>query len=592
MANDLLDGFTSLSGGMNSLVDPSLLNNTQYSRGVNIVVRDGVPTTRPGFSQIVELAAGEYQGAKVWQLNSGHYLVYVSSGSVRVYDYAAQTETNLGVLMSLTATCYFEQVDRWMVIQDNVSRPVVLQRSDAGVFSVYGRNPPEVCLVVGSTMIYAHGRIHYVPKYVPQISPSVPPYDVLPTDSAEPGGMVFVSSDVRDSLDPEWVFRMSEHRVTNEGGALALPEELGFITAMSALRGSQTGTGVGEVVVFAREGVCAFDLSYPRTQWKDVNLSRMQFRGAGTFSPRSLTTANNDLLYVDTDAWVRRYQYDTLTLNGGDGNLSNLPISTCMGYYATSDDRLYLPAVSGAFAGNRYFWTLHGTTGNLFQGLGVLDAAHLAPLTAQGSTVFDGVWTGFNVLQIFTGRIDGANRLQAIVRAGTNRNILLMHDPTTIVDPRSTSIESILVTRSYEFGDPTKSVIKELRTVKVRLSQVKTPVTLEVLYRVKGYPVWTSMGVRTINMPGGGPQYRRTVKFAVDLDAIGCDPTSQKFVNVGTEFQVALKWSGYCRIENCLLTAALRVDVPEEICSDENTWDAVLPTDEGLDDFSYQVDLT
>ena len=587
-----VDGMLDFSGGLNSGADPSLIARNQFARAVNLTVRDGLPQTRAGFTQVAEMLSGGFQGASTWQLNDGDRIVYVVAGHVRVYNVNTQVDIDLGSCFDATLRCYFGQVDRWFVIQDGISRPVVLQ-AVSGVVSIYGRDEPLVCLVPGTIMQYTHGRLHYVPTLVPTLSPSTPPYDVVPISSSQSGLMTIVSSDIRDSLNPEYVFRMSEHRVLAEGGAYSLPEELGLITGLVALRGAATGTGVGELVVFAREGVASFDFSFPRSQWQSVNVGRILFRGAGTISPFTILPLANDLLYLDSTDQVRRCMYDSALLNGYNGNLANTPLSYEMSAYSGLSTYAMLAKASAAVCDNRYLWTLYGAESTEFRGLGVLDAAHNFTLQRTATPVFDGVWTGFRFQQVLSARVGGVNRMFAIVKGVTTRNYLYVQDPTAVYDKGDIPIESIVVTRVLPFvsqnGADDLINLKELTSVELWVSQVKTNVSLTVLYRPQGYPTWQTLGTRVINMGGGGPQYRRKLKISVDLSEVPCDAISGKLLNVAGAFQFALKWTGHCRIARFRVNGLLHTEEPVDICETDNPTNTVLDVDEGLGEWDYEV---
>src|SRR3990167_8646809 len=137
MNTQTVDGMLDFSGGLNSGADPSLIARTQYARGVNITVRDGLPQTRNGFVQVLELPIGNFQGAFVWQLADGDRLVSVVQGHVWVYTIATQISIDLGSCFDANLPVYFAQADRWAVVQDGTSRPVVLQ-AVSGVVSIYG----------------------------------------------------------------------------------------------------------------------------------------------------------------------------------------------------------------------------------------------------------------------------------------------------------------------------------------------------------------------------------------------------------------------------------------------------------------------
>jgi len=312
---------------MNSGLNPLSLKATEFARGNNVSVRNGFVETRGGYVQEFDLTSfgAGFRGAEILRLNGGDWFVAVIGTAVIFYSFDLGTSYSFGgVFPAGTGWCYFEQADRWIVIQSGVDRPAVYEINALNVPFLYGRNPNAVSLVKATVMQYLHGRLFMVPVNVPSLNPdsTALPYAIPDDDlAAGPGRVTFCAADVRDNLNPEYLFLMSEHRIVAQGGVLTLPAESGFIEGMAELRGAATGTGVGPLIVFGREVVNAFDVAIPRPQWFSTNIGQVLFRGAGTKSSRGIVPVNDDLVYLDTEGQVRFMRYDKSQLAGSGGVL-------------------------------------------------------------------------------------------------------------------------------------------------------------------------------------------------------------------------------------------------------------------------------
>lgn len=599
------DAFDIQTAGMQSHLDSAIIPKQAFAKGINVSVRGGLAKTRGGFSQEAVLGAGVFQGAGVWSLNDADRLVYILDGYLHVYNIdtgleEADSEFNplfvpvpvtppylhsSGQRMSTATTRYFfTQVDRYMVVQDGVNTPIVLEISGVVGYVAYVTHN----YVAGFVGAYAHGRYHYSPILLPLLAPAVTAdpasYDLTPTLATVTGRPYFVSSDVLDTLNPEYVRRMAEHRVAATGGALALPQELGFITAMSTIRGASTGTGVGELLVFARNGVSAFDVSISRSQWHTSAISKVLFAGAGTNSPFSPRPVNDDVAYLDRLGQLRLLRYDKTRLAGSGGSLSNTPMSSELKYFHDLEDVTKLPYAYLTSADNRITWTMVGETGPSFKALASLD---LALSFAMSGTLtppaYDGVWTGFHFYHVFS-----VNDILYTIVSREGSVLLLSHDDTTTYDLTTTPVQATLVTRQMNFEDPVN--LKTLMFAELWIGDIQTDTTIEVFYRPQGYTVWTSMGSKSINVPAGGaPQFRRKLKFGVDTATAVCNPIDDKVLWDSAEFQFAIRWTGYCTIDGFRAVAEAHPEMDPDVCATDNPDNDVVPLSEGLEDFDYWV---
>lgn len=615
------DGFGPMTKGMHSGLDPLLLDsNGQYAYGVNVTTRGGFVKTRPAFEDLGVVCPSGYQGAGVFRLDESEHLAVVSNGTLYIRNGETGAITSIPGYLQATGQVFLVQAYRWLIVQDGISRPLVVQES-GGVFTRVARDAelepdadePLICLVPGTVGLYAHGRYHYVPAIVPAPLPKLledgleytnadeVPIPVADTPDGEydgdkeSGKACFVSSDVMDPLDPFAMFRMTEHRSLDEGGAYALPAELGFIHGMGAMRGAATGTGIGSLYVFGSRGVSAFEVSSPRSSinaeksWKDIAFSQVAFYGAGTYSPLSVLNITDDIWYVDTTKNLRSVTYDRSQLSS-DGYAAPAMYNVSKSFEArrwvdlTPDS--YRAWISAANADNRLHWSLCDGAA-----VGSLDFAQVYTATpSEIPPLHEGIWTGFDFKQVLSS--NGA--LHAIVGASDGLHILRLSD-TEIYDPKNTPIESFIVTKyyagmyneMYHLHEP-----KKLAYVDMLVAGISCPTELKVYFRPIHYPTWTLLGTKEFNVLAGSPaQVRTRVKFSVNPATVtGCNEITKETLYVGHAFQFRLVWTGRMQIDRFTVAAPILDEAPRAQCQDDNPELLSYP-DEEFHDFDYEVEL-
>jgi len=613
------DGFSAMTKGMHSGLDPLLLDsNGQYAYAVNCSTRGGYIHTRPGFTNLGTLGSGKFQGAGVYALDEADHMAFAISGKVYVRNGTTGAITEItGHTLSITTTqVYFTQVYRWMVVQDGVSRPIVIQES-GGLFSRVARDAvldgppptdaeqaPWVALPIGTIGAYAHGRYHFVPKLAPESLPELElsddesyytNADDVPVDSAESGRACFISSDVLDVLQPAAVFRMTEHRSLDEGGCYGLPAELGFIHGMGAMRGASTGTGIGSLYVFGSRGVSAFEVSSPRSSigteksWKDIAFSQVAFYGAGTYSPSSIVNVNDDIWYVDANKYLRSIYYDSTQL-GSAGYAGAAQFNTTKSFETERWVQLttneYRPYISAATAKNRLHWVL-------CDGSGVCSLDFAQAYTAIPTEIpplHEGMWTGFDFKQV----LSLCDSLHAIV-AQDEDVYLLRADESLHSDPNDTSIESFIVTKMYS-GQYNEMYwlhrTKNLSYVELLIAGITRPTTLEVYFRPIHYPTWTLLGSQEFNVPDGSPaQVRARVKFAVNPATMSnCNSVTKEALYSGHAFQFMIKWTGRLQINRFTVAAPVVEEAPRAQCQTDNA-NLIQYPEEEFHDFDYVCEI-
>jgi len=594
-------GFTGLPAGMDAYRNPALLPDAQAARAVNVSFRGSLARTRPGLYEELMLPEGEFQGAGVWSLADpyGDHIVYVASGVVYVLELGSLTLWDMGDQMDHTNQCFFSQADQYLIIQDGLSKPFILEHDG----SSYAQKVPDTSSPVptGTIATYAHGRLHMVPTNVP--------------GQTVKGDTYLLSGDICEPWNPETVLRFTETQYLNEGGAHSLPAALGPITALGALRNANTGTGIGTTVVFARRGVCAFDFSLPReTGWKSQALSQVMFFEAGTESPWGVVNANNDIIYRAADG-IRTLGYSVSQAGGGSGSLSNLAISKEVDTWLGTDGE-YVTNASMALYDNRLLTTTVPNDNGWFKGIVSWDIAAGSYAGVGGGGAYDGLWTGDSFCQLVTAmrgrrpvtyvftegpcimRLDESLTADSFIIRDRDADVVTedatgTHVANAGAARTSYDILSRLETRSIDFAS--LNTIKRLEHVDVWLSGMVDDVDITVYFKPHLYPKWFQASSRTVYVPSGSmPQGRRRLRFALPEIPTTCNPATGESPHAAFSFQLAVRWEGHAVIEQVVAVADAQAEEPTEPC-DDSTVDPILEAEVSqtgvvLDDYEYLVD--
>lgn len=548
MAKPVYDAISGLDGGMHAGIDPERLAETAFSRGINLDIRGGLAGTRAGFTSAVTLPAGRFQGMAAWELPEASRLVVVIAGHVYTVDTTTYAVTDHGLLLDTAAQVYFCAVDKFFVLQDGASTPVVLQDL-TGVAEV---RPQAHTIPVGYAMVYAHWRLHVIPKFV---------LDATGAPTAERGEFFFLSSDPLSALDPSNVLQfVAENNYWNDGGANGNPLQMGRMHGFGALRNAATGTGYGGIVAFSERGVAAYDVSTDRATWKDEQFAQVLYFGPGTRSPWSIVHANGTLLYRSIDG-IRILSYSTTNAQSTGESLSNAPQSTEVGPYLDEDDA-YLPYVSSAVCDNRAFVTCGGYGDRQFRALVCLDLAAISGAQdLQSRVAYNGIWQiGGRYFQAVTSAVAGnRERLFAVL----DGNELVFHDPAAVVDLGAQKITARLVSRVLLLGESGPD-LKRLTKIDAWFRDIAVSTSATAYYRPAGYPLWLSAGVKVFAVETGSlPQVRRGVQWNIPDAVTAADPATKQFLRQSSGFQIALDLEGSAVIQFIRVEANPEMSPPQ-----------------------------
>lgn len=585
----LQDGLSILDGGVDAGRSPSLINRNQVAMAVNATFRSGYAECRPSFVGLpldwqddsdasTAFETGQFQGAEYFKPRNGDALIIVSVGG-RLFrisigprysgrDRAQEIDVEGGANNGRLEHAYMCQAEDFLIVQDGQSQPIiyngsVARRSDS--------NRSEV--PTGTHMAYGLGRL-WVAKGRDYIASDI---------VGGPSGSSLYN--FRDA-----VLRFTENDYLNEGGSFTVPLQSGNITGLKFISNLNTALGQGELIVFTDDAVHSVYVPPDRDTWKnlEIPLQRIALNVAGGAGEGSIVNVNSDIFFRSRDG-IRSLKMSIRQ----DEEWGSTPLSREVGFLLEADDKNLLDFSSGVLFDNRLLFTMSPrrniSNGVYHKGLIVLDFDPVGSLCMKRGPVYDGLWTGLNVLKIIKGKFHGEERCFFITLNGSARIYIyeLTKDKVGYdvfeSGPRRTikwSVES----GEFPFGD-NREGLKRLDTGDVWLDNISGTVTTTVSYRPDQYPVWqtwhswTDCATTGLCDTGCTPepmamaQYRSRRRLPVPAPTD--DLTDNKPLNTGFGFQVRLDMQGQARIKKLRVFAQAVEEMPQGSCNESTECAAI-----------------
>lgn len=596
--NRIFDGFANLAGGMDAGRDPGLIGKDQCASADNLRMRGGKPQPRPGirvtwmeytnphmfysgdfyggqgtagFQSRSNFELGQFQGACYFAPGGGKPACLMAMIGGRLYQVVPRgnvsqpgfsltleiTEVPLDKKNRVTLTkAYFQQADRFCVVQDGESKPIVYD----GVSATRSDDIP-----VGTIMAYGMGRLVVVVNDSREIIFG----DLYGSHPGDPG---------------ESVLKFTETGFLNEGGAASISFALGKLTGLHFVPQQDSSVGDGELLAFSEGGITTFQMALPREQWKESNFQRVALYNVGARGWRFIVSINGDVWFRSDDGW-RSYRQAQSEQSGW----AHLPMSTEVRTWTENDTVRFLEYGSAIAFDNRLIATCTPQPNNwkpFHRGLLSLDFDVLASFGQASRPAWDGHWTAGDVrfLQLVQGTFDGVER--AFIFSMYNRTTggsltdyyNYVHEITrdeaedyyNLITPEPVPIEWELVSRAMDFESPFNE--KELWGGDLWLG-VRRPLNLELDYRPDQHPRWTEwttlpeitpVGTAQAITPGGVPTLlenifpRRTI--AKPGNTVDDAAFTGRTMRRGYEFQVRVRGTGHGTVQKMRLHAKQLVE--------------------------------
>lgn len=582
----IYDGFEGLEGGVDGGRRANAIDPNQVESADNMTFRGGIASTRPPISLLASsfknpnnsynpdgtyagngvtvggqqaqtsFKTGMFQCAQYFSPHNFEQESIIVMVSGRMFKLVPRRTTVDITEVSLPKRnrsnirkVYMVQADKWVVIQDDESKPILYDNSNV-------RRAGETEVVVGEKMAYGMGRLVVTNKN-----------DIF-------FGDLYGSHPTDDPADS--VIQFTETTFLSEGLPAAITADLGKIAAAAFFPQLDTSTGLGELMVYTERGAASFFLSLPREQWKTSEFQKVALKTTGLKGWRTLVEVNEDQFFRAEDG-ERSFRQARSEPRGWD----HIPLSTNVEEWLNNDTQYLLDYGSAIYFNNRIYQTTtpvwnHGRV--YHDGLVVLDFDILSSFGQKPKPAWDGHYSGYKVTQLVAGQFNGKRRAFAFVIDGSGNNAL-MEIEADQVDDTTGPIPWELVTRSFNFAqDKSSSPFneKQLYGGDIWFEEILDDLSnLKVYFRPDAYHDWVPWPFKALpnlspimdtddtvaGMPTSLEGFFPRVTLEKPPDQY--DAVTDRILTRGYEFQVKINGTGRASIVRFRMHANQLIEDPK-----------------------------
>jgi len=375
------------------------------------------------------------------------------------------------------------------------------------------------------------------------------------------------------------ILKVTENPMAIGGDGFSVPGSAGLITALTYPISLDTALGEGPLFVMTAKQIYALTVPVTRTDWIAANtnnqpLQRVVQRVNGTVSDRSVVAMNGDLMFKSLDPAIRSF---TMSLRYFGSSWANPPISNNVRRVLDFEDRSLLHMTSAMEFGSRVYETcipVRTPVGVAFSCMAVLDTDPVSTLQEQKPPVWDGVHTGLNILQVFSGNFGGLERAFAVIQSQIDGGIWVYELTSSArFDANDTGTEVRVVmtaeTPAFDWSEYPRSLgggmfeTKRLDGLDLWVDRVFGEFIIKVEFRPDETSCWYLWDEKVIcaartscedmNSPvcypttPGSEQYRNPISFGPPTNT-ECQLGNNRPVTIGFKFQLRITTKGWGRI--------------------------------------------
>jgi hypothetical protein len=364
------------------------------------------------------------------------------------------------------------------------------------------------------------------------------------------------------------VLHVSENVYLLGGGLFSTPGAWGDIRAMIIASTLDVSLGQGPLQIMTPTRCFSCMLPTDRTTWSTVTnpILTESLISNGSESQNATVNANGDIIMRAVDG------LRSLILGRRDfATWGNVPMSSEMDRILSLDVQDLLIYSSAIVFDNRLLMTADPSAvpfhGVFHPGLIALNFDPLSNLRGKAPSVYDGLWTGINTLQLIVGRFAATERAFSFTYNLATTEIELYEIQKTPVDVFATTSWPVSA-EIYDNG--TMPIIWTIESPVVFKSKPGTPreflrmldgeividnlvdtVDFSVYYKPDQYPCWTHWFSWTEcaakKSSISKPQFRPRMGLG-EPDSHPCDPSTNRPMREAFNFQTKLIIRGHCRI--------------------------------------------
>jgi len=369
------------------------------------------------------------------------------------------------------------------------------------------------------------------------------------------------------------ILKISENTYLAGGGNFRVPGSVDKIQAIIPTATLDASLGQGQLAVLTSQIVFSVNATVDRLTWQSMQnpILTESLLANGGQGQNSTVPANGDTLFRAIDGIrsliLGRREFDTW---------GNVPQSREMNRVLPLDNLKLLPFSSAVVFENRFLMTaspIASDQGVYHSGLVAMNFDPISTLGGKAPSVYDGAWKGLNTLQLVTGYFDNVqrcfsfnldtisspNRIKLTEVLPTPPDVLsenVIVTPDQIYDNGTSPIALVFETPVFFKGqDPRQQPYLRLMDGECAVDLLVGEVLFQVYWKPDQYPCWVPWAAWTECSTIGEnaqPQFRPRMGFGrppVNL----CDPSTNRPLCEGYQFQVKMIVTGHCRVREVRL---------------------------------------
>lgn len=291
------DGWASLAGGM-YLADGNhnVVGSDQAELLVNATVRRGWAEPRPAFSMTsiiwIDKGAqsaferGIIQGSAYYDSPEGARFVYIADGHILSFNPASRemrliSPGGVRPFHRQAPFAWLQQRGRWMVCQDGIGAPVILNGDNAEI-----NEDPYNGVPTGMMMADGWHRLAVVDPSRTKIFLSDHEFDP-------------VSEPLKFTNDATY-FKNAKY--------FEIPRSLGLITGIAFAPSFNNQDDWGPLMVFCEHGTRMYRIQLPRDQWLNQDISATILPTIGACAHGAIVTRGNDVVFSDHTGRIQTFK--------------------------------------------------------------------------------------------------------------------------------------------------------------------------------------------------------------------------------------------------------------------------------------------
>ena len=433
---------------------------------------------------------------------------------------------------------------------------------------------------VGSTTYYiqATNQTDTLGNWI-EAGTSIRPVPELPTGTigtygmgrnwmALPDGKSFIAGDLSGGAsgsgkdggykNRDAVLKVSENTYLNGGGTFSVPSNSGEIKAMQFTAQLDVSLGQGPLQVLTQTGMFSCNAPVDRTTWQSLKnpILAQSLIGSGGASQNAVTQVSGDILFRASDGSIRSMLLARLDFN----RWGNTPISREMDRLISQENVGLMSYSSAVNFDNRFLLTAkptQSTRGVYHPSLIALNFDPNSTMSEKKPAIYDGEWTGLNVLQIMTGIFNGVQRCFCMCLSSDLTSIE-MHEVLLYgqaLQDDGVNVVSSVETGELHFGDREEDgphLYKRLSDGEIFVDRIYSDVKVDVYYQPDQWQTWTLWSSFTIpyaqySNAGMTTGFNPRVGLN-EPDGTVCDSANNRPLREGYVFQLKIQITGNARI--------------------------------------------